>query len=236
MKTFGKAFGEFTNEDGMDRTIARKRDQRRGLRGTVAASAVSVPRRGSWLKTSLMLGLWGLLWGGYNTGLIYLQSPQYPSNLTYLIHGTRSLFPIFAGWISLLILLTRANYVMRWIMGPLGLILFYACLGLVSSISISELPSEAIYWGANYISIVLVMLAIVSLEYDLPDLSKLLVFNWIIAIVLTFSLLGAVPFLGGFSSGGSDTGVYTETGVRSAYNGGGTILGMASSGKSGFER
>ena len=232
----GKAFGEFTNEDGMDRTIVRKRDQRRGLRGTPPASPVVVPRRGSWLKTSLMLGLWGLLWGGYNTGLLYLQSSQYPSNPTYLAHGTRALFPVLAGWISLLVLLTRAKDVMRWIMGPLGLILLYACLGLASSITISELPSEAIYWGVNYLSIVLVMLAIVSLEYDLPDLSKLLVFNWIIAIVLTFSLLGAVPFLGGFSSGGSDTGVYTETGVRSAYNGGGTILGMASSRNTGFGR
>jgi O-antigen ligase len=80
------------------------------------------------------------------------------------------------------------------------------------------------------------MLAIVSLEYDLPDLSKLLVFNWIIATVLTFSMLGAMPFLGRFSSGGSDADAYTETGFRLTYNGGGTILGMASSRNTGFAR
>ncbi len=183
-----------------------------------------------------MLGLWGLLWGGYNTGLSYLQSPLYPSDFTYFVHGTRALFPMAAGWISLLILVTRANQVMRWIMGPLGLILLYACLGLASSITISDLPSEAIYWGVNYLSIVLVMLAILSLEYDLPDLSKLLIFNWIIAIILTFGMLGAVPFLGRPSSDGSDSDAYTEMAVRTTYSGGGTIMGMASSRNTGFAR
>src|SRR5579871_4292681 len=135
-----------------------------------ASTHLVTPAGGSRLKTLLMICMWMLLWGGYNTGLVYLQSPLYPSDPTTFIHGTRALFPALAGWISIIVLLNRTKFIMRWMMGPMGLILLYGTLGLASSITISAEPSEAIYWGVNYLSIVLVMLAILSLEYDLPDL------------------------------------------------------------------
>jgi O-antigen ligase len=225
-----------TQMDGMDRTIVRNRNQRRGVRWTSPASPNAGSPKTTRVKILLMIGLWGLLWGGYNTDYSYAQSPLFPSDLTYFIHGTRAFLPFLAAWISLLILLTHANQVMRWIMGPVGLILLYACLGLASSVTISELPTESIYWGVNYLSIVLVMLAILSLEYNLADLSRLLVFNWIIAVVLTVGMLGAVPFLGRPSVAGADSDAYTEMAVRTTYSGGGQILGMASSRNTGFAR
>jgi O-antigen ligase len=186
------------------------------------------------MNTLLALGLWGLLWCGYNTNNAYVRSPGFPANTTELIHGVRAFFPIVAGWIAFLVVLSRANRAMRWIMGPLGLMLLYALIGLVSSSLLSIDPIDSVYWGANYLAIVMVMLAIVSVENALPDISQLLVFNWIVSTVLTFILLGALPFMGGGLGGEGD--VYSETVVRHSYNGGGMIMGMAGARNTGFGR
>ncbi len=218
----------------MDRMIVRKRDQRMGLRGTAPSIPDPGLYRGARKNTLLALGLWAMLWAGYNTSNAYVRSPGFPLNTTDLIHGVRAFFPILAGWIAFLVVLARANRAMRWIMGPLGLFLLYAVIGLVSSFVLSIDPIDSVYWGANYLSIVLVMLAIASVDDALPDLSKLLVFNWIVSTALTFTLLGALPFLGGPGAGEGD--VYSETVVRHSYNGGGMIMGMAGARNTGFGR
>jgi len=142
---------------------------------------------------------------------------------------------MLAGWIAFLVVLSRANRAMRWIMGPLGLLLLYALVGLVSSFILSVDPIDASYWGGNYLALVMVLLAIVSVDNALPDLSKLLVFNWIVSTVMTFALLGALPFLGRAAAGG-DGDVYSETVVRHSYNGGAMIMGMAGARNTGFGR
>jgi O-antigen ligase len=184
------------------------------------------------VNTLLAIGLWLLLWSGYNTGLLYVESPDFGSNLMFFIHGVRAFFPILAGWIAFLVMLSRMGRAMNWIIGPLGLFLFYALMGLASSVTLSRDTTEATYWALNYLSVILVLVAIVSAENPLPDLSKLVFFNWIVSTVLTFSLLGAVPFLGRFAGGGA----YSEMGVRSTYTGAGTILGMTSTRNTGFGR
>src|SRR5579862_6469409 len=180
----------------MEGTFIRKRVRRKGpLKGGPLAGPLAGLRKYFRLNTVFALGLWGLLWFGYNTSNAYVRSPGFPLNTTDLIHGVRAFFPILAGWIAFLVVLSRANRAMRWIMGPLGLFLLYALVGLISSVVLSIDPIDASYWGANYLSIVLVLLAIASVDDALPDLSKLLVFNWIVSTALTFALLGALPFL-----------------------------------------
>ena len=101
-------------------------------------------------------------------------SPDFPTDTMDLIHGLRAFFPMLAGWIALLMIFTRSSRLFPWIMGPLGLMLLYAVTGLVSSATISVDPDFALYYGANYLAIVLVLLAIVLVEDPLPDLLKVL--------------------------------------------------------------
>ncbi len=220
----------------MEGTLTRKQDRRRPVRKVAPPSTF----RSRWfggprLNTLVALGLWFLLWCGYNTSNAFVRSPGFPRDTTELIHGVRAFFPILAGWLALLVVLSRAKRALNWVMGPLGLFLLYALVGVVSSLVLSIDPIDSIYWGANYLSIILVMLAIVSVEDALPDLSKLLVFNWIVSTVLTFTLLGALPFLGG-GGGGGEGDVYSESVVRHSYNGGGMIMGMAGARNTGFGR
>ena len=221
----------------MEGTIIRKRDQRRGLRGVPPTSPDAGRRPAHRVNSLIALGLWGLLWFGYNTSNAYVRGAGFPLNTTELIHGVRAFFPMLAGWIAFLVVLSRANHSMRWIMGPIGLLFLYALVGLVSSLILSIDPIDASYWGGNYLALVMVMLAIVSLDHALPDLSKLLVFNWIVSSVLTFALLGDLPFLGAAAaSSGGESDVYSESVVRHSYNGSATIMGMAGARNTGFGR
>lgn len=175
-----------------------------------------------------------MLWGGYNTSNAFIRSPGFPHDTIEFIHGARAFLPIAAGWIAFLLVLSRARLALRWIIGPLGLLLLYALVGLVSSTFLSIDPIDAAYWGANYLSIVLVLIAIASVQDALPDISKLLTFNWIVSTALTFALLGLLPLLGGSVIEEGD--VYSASAVRRSYNGGGEILGMAGARNTGFGR
>jgi O-antigen ligase len=110
--------------------------------------------------------------------------------------------------------------------------LMYAVTGLVSSATLSPDPTDALYYGANYLALVLVLLAIVLVEDPLPDLRNVLRLTWIVGTVLTLSLLGAMPILG------SGALIQTETSQigMGAYSRTGTVMGMASTRNTGFAR
>ncbi len=178
------------------------------------------------------MGLWILLWLGYNTGPELAMDPNFPANFTEFVHGTRAFFPMLAGWIALLIIFARASRLFPWIVGPLGLMLLYAVTGIVSTWAYLPHPIVGLYYGANYLAIVLVLLAIVLVADPLPDLLKVLRVTWLMSTVLTLALLGAIPLLGSQVTFESDT---SPVGMR-AYNGAGTIMGMTSSRNTGFAR
>lgn len=204
---------------------------RRGMKS--APTEASAKSRLKLSENALMgMGLWLLLWLGYNTGPGYVAKADWPANTTQLIHGVRAFFPILAGWIAVIVIFARARRLFPWIMGPLGLILLYTIVGMISSVTLSIDPGIAFYYAANYLGIVLVLLAIVSVEDPRQDLLHVLRLTWVIGTMLTLSLLGAIPILG------SSVIVETEGtpfGMR-AYGGGQTILGMASSRNTGFAR
>ena len=178
------------------------------------------------------VGLWILLWLGYNTGPELAMDPNFPANFTEFIHGVRAFFPMLAGWIALLIIFARASRLFPWIVGPLGLMLLYAVTGMVSTWAYLPSPTAGLYYGANYLAMVLVLLAIVLVANPLPDLLKVLRVTWLMSTVLTLALLGAIPLLGSQVAFESDT---SPVGMR-AYNGAGTIMGMTSSRNTGFAR
>ena len=190
------------------------------------------PRRKISTNALLGMGLWVLLWSGYNTNIERLMNPNFPVNTTDMVHGVRSLLPMLAGWVALLIIFTRSSRVFQWIIGPLGLMLLYAVTGLASSATLSIEPADALYYGANYLAIVLVLLAIVLVDDPLPDILKVLKLTWIVGAIITLALLGAIPILGSQVFIGTDT---SPIGMR-AYTGLGTMMGMAATRNTGFAR
>ncbi|MBZ5671813.1 MAG: O-antigen ligase family protein [Acidobacteriia bacterium] len=213
---------------GVDVARGLRRNQNAGK----AVTAGQVLGRQPWtrLNTVLAIGLWALLWAGYNTGPEHIGSPGFPANTMELIHSLRAFIPMLAGWFALLRILTGPNLLTRWIVGPLGLLVLYAVVGLASSALVSIKPAEAMYWGGNYLAIVLVLLAIVANKDPLSDLSGLLFFNWVVAGLITVSMLGLLPFLSG--------GVPFENPIGAQLHGwvSPDILGMAGTRSTGFAR
>lgn len=190
------------------------------------------PGRGASRNALLGMGLMALLWSGYNSDVSYVMKPNFPANTLELIHGVRAFFPILAGWFALLLIFGRAKRLIPWIMGPLGLMLLFAVTGLVSSTTIQIGATYSLYWGANYLAIVLVLLAIVLVEDPLPDIRIVLKFTWIVGIILTLSLLGAIPILGTQELVHSETSPVGMIAVGETD----TIMGMPSSRNTGFAR
>ncbi len=184
------------------------------------------------LSAWVAMALWSLLWLGYNTDISRVQNPYFPADTADLIHGVRAFFPMLAGWVALILIFRRSNRVFYWLIGPIGLMLLYAVMGLASSATISPEPTIALYYGANYLAIVLILLAMVLVKDPLPDLLKVLRLTWTVSVILTISLLISVPFLGSPVSEESEIAT-----VRlKTYNGSGSILGMASTRNTGFAR
>lgn len=191
------------------------------------------PRQKVSVNALLGMGLWFLLWGGYNTDIGRVIDPGFPVDTMDFIHGVRAFFPMLAGWIALLLIIARPNRLLSWMAGPLGLMLLYAVTGLASSATLSPDPTFALYYGANYLAIVLVLLAIVQVNDPLPDLRHVLTLTWIIGTILTLSLLGAIPLLGGAVIIPTEGSIQNER----AYGGSvGTVMGMVSTRNTGFAR
>jgi O-antigen ligase len=213
---------------GVEETLRLKRGAGRPLPLDQSAK----PRRRVGVNAPIGLGLWVLLWLGYNADYVRLMRPGFPADTMDFIHGVRAFSPMLAGWISLLLIFARSRRLFAWIMGPLGLMLLYAVTGLASSATVSINPTDALYYGANYLAIVLVVLAIVLVEDPLPDLRMVLRLTWGVSTILTFALLGAIPMLRSTAVAAGDE---TQIGV-STYTGAGVIMGMPSTRNTGFAR
>src|SRR5208282_6132162 len=205
---------------------------KRAIGRPAPVSAVAKPKVKLSANAQMGLAMWLLLWLGYNTDLGRVMNPNFPTSMMDFIHGIRAFFPVLAGWFSCLLIFSRGQRLFSWLIGPMGLIVFYAVTGLISSATLSMHPVEALYYGINYFCIVLVLLAIVLVEDPLADLLRLLRMTWGVGMVLTLGLLGAIPFLG------SQVIIPTEASPvhMRAYGGSGQLMGMASSRNTGFAR
>ena len=180
--------------------------------------------------------LWLLLWSGYNTGIGLVLSPGFPANSLQLVHGIRAFFPLLAAWVAVLTILSSHGLKTRAVVGPLGLLTFFAAAGLISSSLISIHPIQAVYWCAMYESVAIVLMAVCSGPGALGLLSKLMKLNWAIDIGILIGLLAAIPSFGGTAlvpTQGSPLGVMAYNGSVGAY---GEILGMPSTRNTGLAR
>jgi hypothetical protein len=158
----------------------------------VPRSAQSYPRP---VRGTLLYGiLWLMLWGGYDTDFGRLLEPGFPRNALDLLHGLRALLPIFAGWLAGLMLLAKGPPPRRALAGPLGLLAFYAFMGIISSLLLSSQPLTAVYWAGQYASVILVLWASLGEADPLPRLSRLITLNWIIVALLATAILSAIWF------------------------------------------
>jgi len=133
-----------------------------------------------------ILILWLMFWAGYNT------SPQKLdfSHPLKFVHAIRAFFPILAGFLAVIFLIKKKNLSFKIFRSPLGLLLVYALIGIISSIFLSREPSIALYWAFSYGAVLLVLLAILFAQNATLHLSSLINLNWIIVFIITIFLFG----------------------------------------------
>ncbi|MFH1863502.1 MAG: O-antigen ligase family protein [bacterium] len=142
----------------------------------------------------ISLFLWLMLWGGYNTGIERLIAPGFPSGALDLFHGLRALLPPVAACLAIIMLLARHPLSLQFFKGPLGLLVLYAIVGILSSIFLSLEPLIALYWAIQYVSVLIVLWLIFSMPDPSAILSRLIIVNWIIAGIITVGLFAFLIF------------------------------------------
>jgi O-antigen ligase len=173
-----------------------------------------------------------LVWSGYNTSIYYFNDPLFPTSFMNFLHGVRAFFPILAGVIAVGQLARRRSLPPWLAFGPLILLLFYGGIGLASSIFFSSQPMPAAYWALEYISVIVVVMAVASSPDPEKHLARYISVNWICCAAICLGLLMGIPLLGGGALGqtaGSPLGVM-------AYGRVNDVMGMAGTRNTGFGR
>jgi len=138
-------------------------------------------------KLIFVLLLWLMLWAGYNTDIFRLKFLNFPINFLDLFHGLRSLLPFLAGFLAIILLLKQPS-VSKIFRGPLGFLLVYALVGIISSIFLSTKPSIALYWAISYIMVLAVLFLTLVNANSISLLNSLINLNWIIVFAITICL------------------------------------------------
>src|SRR3989344_9632495 len=124
--------------------------------------------------------LWLCIWGGYSTDVSRFFAPGFPHNTLDLIHALRSLLPLLALAVSVVILVKKRPLSRKFFKTPLGWLCIFAFLGLFSSVFSND-PLKAFYWGILYISVMAVLLTVLD--------NKRLIKN---IIVINFGIAGVL--------------------------------------------
>ena len=136
----------------------------------------------------LPLALWGMLWLSVSpgsTGDIW-----HPGSPTSLIHGLRALFPFAASGLAVMLLafkLSRHYPKGFRFLSPLGLTTVY---GLVGVLAVWNSPDNAVAlrWVALYLSVPLVLWAIVWGTDPLEQLRRIISITWLVIVLGTLAL------------------------------------------------
>jgi len=174
-----------------------------------------------------------LVWSGYNSTIYVCRDPSFPKSFINLLHGVRAFFPILAGLIAAARLAQRRS-IPKWLaFGPLALLLLYAGFGLASSLFVSPEPVGGAYWVLQYVSVIMVVMAIASGPEPEAHLERYISVNWGCCAVICLGLLAGIPLLGGGAvsqTPGSPVGVMAYGRLP------GEVMGMAGTRNTGFGR
>jgi len=173
-----------------------------------------------------------LVWSGYNSTIFYSMDPFFPKNFVNFVHGVRAFFPILAGVIAVGQLAQRRS-LPKWLaFSPLTLLLLYAGIGLASSIFVSPEPIGSAYWAIQYISVIVVVIAVASCSEPEAHLARFISVNWGCCAAICLGLLAGIPLLGGGTTThtvGSPLGVMAYGRVKD-------VMGVAAPRNTGFGR
>jgi hypothetical protein len=134
------------------------------------------------------LVLWALIWGGMFTGPYNLVPFPSVHDRLALVQALRALLPIAAAYIAALwVLAARARYRFGWT--PLGWLLVYGLLGLISSLFFSPDVPTALYWATAYLAPILVAWFAIERPEPLPILKTLLRLNNAVIVLLLVAVL-----------------------------------------------
>ena len=185
--------------------------------------------RGLLLTSALCL----LVWSGYNTTIYYCLDPLFPKGIINLVHGVRCFFPIFAGLFAAAQLAQRWS-VRKWLaFGPLGLLLLYAGIGFASSLFVLPEPIGGVYWVFQYVSVIIVVMAVASGPDAEAHLHRYISVNWGCCAVVCVGLLVGIPLLGG---GAATHTLGSPLGVMAYGRIPGEVIGMVGTRNTGFGR
>ena len=144
---------------------------------------------GLWVAAALPLALWAMLVLGLQAGEIHkVWNPASPISL---IDGLRAILPFTAAFLAAFIVfnkITRRQPRDFAFLGPLGFATGYGLVGLVSAL-ISPSSWVALFWTILYLSVPLVLVAIVWHGDSLEQISRIIKFNWTIVFLLTVALV-----------------------------------------------
>jgi len=175
-----------------------------------------------------------LVWSGYNSDIYYSMDPRFPKNFVNFVHGVRAFFPILAGVIAAGQLAQRRS-LPKWLgFGPLTLLLLYAGIGLASSIFVSPEPIVAAYWALQYISVIVVVMAVASGSEPEAHLGRFISVNWGCCAALCVGLLAGIPLLGGAATTSRTAG--SPLGVMAYGTWKPDVMGMPGTRNTGFGR
>lgn len=149
------------------------------------------------IESLFPLGLWAILWfsllGSFTVSLSSILQPSEP---WAFVHALGKALPFFAGYLAMIIILSKlARHQPRGFsfFGPIGLTTVYGLVGLVSAF-LSPDRVMSFYGAAAYLSVPLVLWAVVWGAEALERVRRLLDFTWIILVVAALGL-AAYAFL-----------------------------------------
>lgn len=110
---------------------------------------------------------------------------SHPTSFFILVQGLRSTLPLVATLVAVItIFIKMRNQPLRksLFLGPLGLAAIYGMVGVVASL-LSPDGLQSLYWSISYISVPIVLWAIVWGPDSFDCISRIVNFNWLIIVL-----------------------------------------------------
>lgn len=136
----------------------------------------------------LPLGLWAMLWLSIQAGSV--SNIFNPGNLISWLHDLRAILPFAAGWVAVVLIVAKLSKQRPQgfsFFGPLGLTAVYGLVGITATL-LSPDGTVALYWAAAYLSVPLVLWAIVWGGDSPGQIRRIIHFNWLIIILAVVAL------------------------------------------------
>ncbi len=156
----------------------------------------AAPKLQPWLIAVFPLVFWAALLLSLQAGSV--RDILRPGNLRDFIQGLRAILPFTAVVLAAVLVLARLSRHRQSglsLFGPLGLTAIYGLVGVVSAL-LSPDGTMALYWAAAYLTVPLVLWAIIWGPDALGSARRVINFNWLIIILASAALFAvALAFL-----------------------------------------